>query len=66
MSRDIYGVKKPGERVRQPGHDQAGMTIGVTKVLDHHGDTMGQATLAAPVTAFKIATPDEITLCLAR
>jgi hypothetical protein len=42
------------------------MTIAVTKVLDHHGDTIGQATLAASVTAFKIATPDEITLCLAR
>jgi hypothetical protein len=42
------------------------VTIAVTEILDHHGDTIGQATLAAPVTAFKLATPDEITLCLAR
>jgi hypothetical protein len=26
------------------------VTVAVTEVSDHHGDTIGQATLAAPVT----------------
>ena len=42
------------------------MTIVVTEVLDHYGDTIGQAPLAAPVTAFKNAAPDKITLSFAR
>jgi hypothetical protein len=42
------------------------VTIAVTEVPDHHGDTIGQATLAAPVTAFKITTSDKITLSFAR
>jgi hypothetical protein len=42
------------------------VTIAATGVLDHHGDTIGQATLAAPVTAFKITAPDKITLSFAR
>ena len=42
------------------------MTIAITEVLDHHGDTIGQATLAAPVNAFKITAPDKITLSFAR
>jgi hypothetical protein len=62
VRRDIYGVKKPGEHGTAAGHDQAV----VTEVLDHHGDTIGQATLAAPVTAFKNAAPDKITLSFAR
>ena len=66
MRRDIYGVKKPGEHGTQPGHDQAGVTSAATEVLDHHGDTIGQATLAAPVTAFKITMSDKITLLFAR
>jgi hypothetical protein len=42
------------------------VTIAATEVLDHHGDTIGQATPAAPVTALKITTPDKITLSFAR
>ena len=42
------------------------VTIAVTEVLDHHGDTIGQATLAAPVTVFKTTTSDKITLSFAR
>jgi hypothetical protein len=66
VRRDIYGVKKPGERRTAARPRSSWDDLAVTKVLDHHGDTIGQATLAVPVTAFKIATPDEITLCLAR
>jgi hypothetical protein len=42
------------------------VTIAVTGALDHRGDTIGQGTLAAPVTAFKITTSDKITLSFAR
>jgi hypothetical protein len=42
------------------------LTSAVTEVLDHHGDTIGQATLAASVTAFKIITSDKIMLSFAR
>jgi hypothetical protein len=42
------------------------VTIAATGALDHHGDAIGQATLAAPVTAFKITAPDKITLSFAR
>jgi hypothetical protein len=42
------------------------VTIAVTEILDYHSDTIGQATLAAPVTAFKITTSDKITLPFAR
>jgi hypothetical protein len=42
------------------------VTIAATGVPGHHGDTIGQATPAAPVTAFKIPAPDKITLSFAR
>jgi hypothetical protein len=66
VRRDIYSVKKPGERrtaarPRSSWGDHRG-----DEVLDHHGDIIGQATPAAPVTAFKITTPDKITLSFAR